>query len=157
MGYRCPIIPSSMCRVSHWRRATASFCASRPQIPNSTAMRRDGSWKVSRRGRSLTLSPKKMTGRSSRLLTWGCLALCVILTAGCPQEMANQPKYKPYAPSPFFGDGRSARPLVEGTVARGQARLDAHLYTGKIAGTLADTLPFPVTDAHRAAPGHALR
>jgi hypothetical protein len=86
-----------------------------------------------------------MTGRSSRLLTWGCLALCVIFTAGCPQEMANQPKYKPYAPSTFFGDGRSARPLVEGTVARGHIRLDEPLYTGKIAGTLADALPFPVT------------
>jgi len=59
--------------------------------------------------------------------------------------MANQPTYKPSAPGPFFGDGRSARPLVEGTVARGQAQLDEHLYIGKIAGTLADTLPFPVT------------
>jgi hypothetical protein len=91
------------------------------------------------------LSPEKIVARSLSLLTWGCLALCVIFTAGCPQEMANQPKYKPYAPGPFFGDGRSARPLVEGTVARGQAQLDEHLYIGKIAGMLADTLPFPVT------------
>src|SRR6266702_3928096 len=102
-------------------------------------MRRGGSWKVSRRGRYLTLSPEKMAARSSRIFTRACLALCVIFTAGCPQEMANQPKYKPYAPGPFFADGRSARPLVEGTVARGQAQLDEHLYIGKIAGTLADT------------------
>ncbi len=61
--------------------------------------------------------------------------------------MANQPKYKPYAPSTFFEDGRSARPLVEGTIARGHLRLDEQMYTGKIAGQLADTVPFPVTRA----------
>ena len=93
------------------------------------------------------MSPEKSAVRSARLLSWSCLACCVVLTVGCNQEMANQPKYKPYAPSTFFGDGRSARPLVEGTVARGQARLEAHVSTGKIAGQLADTLPWPVTRA----------
>jgi len=33
--------------------------------------------------------------------------------------MANQPKNRPLSPSTFFEDGRSERPLVENTVARG--------------------------------------
>lgn len=59
--------------------------------------------------------------------------------------MHVQPKYKPLAPTDFFGDGRSARPVVDGTVARGQLRLDEHLYTGKVNGQLATTFPFPIT------------
>jgi cytochrome c553 len=59
--------------------------------------------------------------------------------------MHVQPKYLPYEPSEFFGDGRSARQPVAGTVARGQLRIDEHLYTGKVDGKLADTFPFPIT------------
>src|SRR5437588_9848350 len=44
-----------------------------------------------------------------------------LLFAGCSlkQDMAEQPKDRPLWPSDFFKDGRSARPLVENTVARG--------------------------------------
>jgi mono/diheme cytochrome c family protein len=45
--------------------------------------------------------------------------------------MADQPSYKPLDPSTFFPDGRSARPLVSGTVARGHLRTDLHLFAGK--------------------------
>jgi hypothetical protein len=45
--------------------------------------------------------------------------------------MAVQPSYKPLDPSDFFPDGRSARPLVKGTVARGHLRTDVPLFTGK--------------------------
>ncbi len=34
---------------------------------------------------------------------------------------------------------------VEGTVAQGDLRLDAHLYTGKVNGKEAETFPFPIT------------
>lgn len=44
------------------------------------------------------------------------LAFCA---AGCRQEMARQPAYRPLRASSFFEDGRSVRPLVPGTVARG--------------------------------------
>jgi hypothetical protein len=49
------------------------------------------------------------------------LAASIFLLAGCSlkQDMALQPKNRPISPSDFFGDGRSARPLVENTVARG--------------------------------------
>lgn len=59
--------------------------------------------------------------------------------------MHDQPRYKPYARSEFFGDERSARPLVAGTVARGQLREDEFFYTGKQGGAFADALPFPLT------------
>jgi hypothetical protein len=38
--------------------------------------------------------------------------------------MANQPKYTPLAPSDFFSDGRSERPLAENTVAHGSLAND---------------------------------
>lgn len=71
----------------------------------------------------------------------------LVLAAGCRQDMHDQPKYKPFRGSDFFGDRRSARPLPEGTVARGHLREDAHLHTGRVNGQLADTFPFPVTEA----------
>ena len=68
-----------------------------------------------------------------------------LVFTGCQQRMADQPRYKPLARSEFFGDERSARPLVEGTVARGDLRADEHFYTGKVNGKLVDTFPFPIT------------
>jgi hypothetical protein len=49
------------------------------------------------------------------------LTASLFLLAGCSlkQDMAVQPKDRPLWPSDFFTDGRSARPLVENTVARG--------------------------------------
>ena len=55
--------------------------------------------------------------------------------------MHDQPKYIPLRESSFFGDARSARALVAGTVARGQLHDDALLYSGKSNG--ADTTMFP--------------
>ena len=59
--------------------------------------------------------------------------------------MQDQPKYIPLRPSSFFADGRSARPLPEGTVARGQLRADKVFYTGKNGDQFVDQLPFPLT------------
>ena len=67
--------------------------------------------------------------------------------AGCRQDMHDQPKYKAFRRSDFFGDERSARPLVEDTVARGQLRADAVYYTGKQGTTPVDVLPVAVTPA----------
>ena len=38
------------------------------------------------------------------------LLLLTLALAGCQQEMADQPSYKPLRPAPFFADGRSERP-----------------------------------------------
>jgi mono/diheme cytochrome c family protein len=45
--------------------------------------------------------------------------------------MQDQPKYKPQRPSDFFVDGRSGRPQVEGTIARGDMEEDVAYYEGK--------------------------
>lgn len=80
------------------------------------------------------------------MLRWGLtpLLLCLLL-AGCRQDMHDQPKFKPYAKNDFFADLRSERPKVDGTIARGQLREDELLETGKVAGTLSEVFPFPVT------------
>ena len=78
-------------------------------------------------------------------LRWACLILCGLFLFGCRLDMHVQPKYKPLDSSSFFGDGRSERPEVPGTVARGYLRTDELLYTGKINGELVDVFPFPIT------------
>jgi hypothetical protein len=76
----------------------------------------------------------------------GSVLLALAGTAACRQDMQDQPKYIPLRPSSFFGDGRSERPLIEGTVARGHLDEDTLLYTGKGPdGKFVDTFPFPVT------------
>jgi hypothetical protein len=59
-----------------------------------------------------------------------------VLTAACRQDMHDQPKYNPLQPIEPIGsisDGRSSRPIIENTVARGQLKEDAHLYGGRLA------------------------
>lgn len=54
------------------------------------------------------------------------------LIVGCDRlDMYDQPRYKPLAASNFFADGLSARPRVDGTVARGELRDDEPFYTGR--------------------------
>lgn len=72
-------------------------------------------------------------------------ALSVMAIAGCRQDMHNQPKYRPLRASDFFSDGSSARPLVEGTIARGTLQTDAAFFTGKNGAMFVSDLPFPVT------------
>jgi len=60
--------------------------------------------------------------------------------------MHDQPKYIPLRQSTFFADQRSARPLVAGTVARGQLRDDPLLFTGKVNGADATIFPFPIDE-----------
>jgi mono/diheme cytochrome c family protein len=73
------------------------------------------------------------------------LIVLALAAIGCRRDMQDQPKYIPLRPSDFFADGRSARPLPEGTVARGQLRADKVFYTGKSGDTFVDKLPYPVT------------
>jgi len=70
------------------------------------------------------------------------VALCVALAAGCRQDMADQPRYNPLAPSTFFADGRSERPLVQNTVARGSIAFDALAIPKD-----SNAFPLPVTAA----------
>jgi mono/diheme cytochrome c family protein len=61
-------------------------------------------------------------------------AHCLLLTAGCRRDMQDQPKMKPFRSSPFFRDGLSTRPPVDGTIPRGFLKEDTEFYTGKKAG-----------------------
>jgi len=67
-------------------------------------------------------------------------AAFLIFAAGCRQDMARQPKQRPLSPASFFEDGRSQRPLIEGTVYRGQLEEEA-LAEAKDS----DVFPLPVT------------
>ena len=71
-------------------------------------------------------------------------AMLAIL-AGCRQDMQDQPRLNPLRRSDFFEDGRSARPLVSGTVARGELHADSYFYTGYIGKDPGDAMPFPAT------------
>ena len=71
----------------------------------------------------------------------------------CRQDMHDQPKYRPLRPVDQIGsinDGRSARPLVEGTVARGELRDDVEFYTGRIAGFAQTMGNTPATSSSQA-------
>jgi len=72
--------------------------------------------------------------------------LAIAAFAGCRQDMHDQPRFKPLAQSDFYADLRSARPPVEGTVARGQLHEDPYLYTGKIGNNPGDYMPFAVNE-----------
>ncbi len=67
--------------------------------------------------------------------------LLAALTAGCRQDMVDQPRYDPFQESPLFGDGAGSRPLPPNTIARGFLRLEKPLYTGKQNDQLISELP----------------
>ncbi len=86
------------------------------------------------------------------------LTSAAILLAGCQQQMAEQPAYRPLEASPFFPDERSARPLPEGTVPRGTLQAAQSLHSGRsesaptgsdaqsnMVNEYVKTVPFPLT------------
>jgi mono/diheme cytochrome c family protein len=79
-------------------------------------------------------------------LNLATLLVAMLALAGCRQDMQDQPRFKPLAESDFYADLRSARPPLEGTMARGQLHEDTYFYTGKIGNNPGDYMPFPVSD-----------
>ena len=74
----------------------------------------------------------------------GAATLSLLALTACRQDMHTEPRYQPLAESEFFSDHRSARPQVEGTVARGHLRIDEARYSGKIDGEDIDQFPIPI-------------
>jgi mono/diheme cytochrome c family protein len=78
------------------------------------------------------------------------LALAMAASAGCRNEMYDQPKYESLELNTYFDDGASARPIVAGTVARieptGEPR-DRLYFTGRLleSGEFTDEIPFRAT------------
>jgi hypothetical protein len=92
------------------------------------------------------LPSNRRAGLSRRLLFAFCLLPLAFCLSSCRQDMHNQPKYRGLRASEFFPDGSSARPLVEGTVARGTLKEDEGFFTGKINKIDVKELPFPVDE-----------
>jgi mono/diheme cytochrome c family protein len=64
-------------------------------------------------------------------------------------DMDRQAKYKPQGASAFFADRRSERPIPVGVVARGNLRLNTHLYEGRTpSGEWAAGFPAEVEISH---------
>ncbi len=82
---------------------------------------------------------------SDKLFASAALLAAIAATAGCRIDMHVQPRENPLSRNDFFADQRSARPPVEGTVARGQLHEDTYFYTGKIGNNPGDVMPFAVT------------
>jgi mono/diheme cytochrome c family protein len=88
----------------------------------------------------------RLVSPSSRLTVFCCLLLTAfcLLSAGCRQDMQDQPKYEYYeaGDKKFFADGASSRAPVEGTVARASGEYrdrEDYFYTGKAAGAAPNT------------------
>jgi hypothetical protein len=83
-----------------------------------------------------------MTNTSRIVLGVWAVIVSVVAAGGCQirQDMADQPKNTPLSPSPFFDDGRSERPLLENTVARGSLA-DDDLFVAKDS----NAFPLPLT------------
>lgn len=65
-----------------------------------------------------------------------------VLLAGCHTDMWVQPKAGYQQPNDLFADGKTARPLVEGTIARGKLKTDGPHFVGRDAsGKFATTIP----------------
>ena len=80
-----------------------------------------------------------------RLVSAAALLASLGFAAGCRQDMQDQPRMFPQRGSTVFADGRSVRPQVLHTVARGQLYENDYFHTGLMNGKEADMMPFPVT------------
>src|SRR4051812_38539747 len=139
------------------------FWPSRRTTRSSIAIARARSCRVSVRGKSVMLKRKSRFAvrcsqfvwgparrdkrRPSRL--WMVVVLCLSLVGAgaCRQDMHNQPKYRGLRASEFFADGSSARPLVEGTIARGTLQDDEAFLAGQVDKRPAKHRPFPFAQA----------
>jgi len=68
-------------------------------------------------------------------------AHCLLLTSACRRDMQDQPKVIAYRQNPFYRDGVSAKPPVEGTVPRGYLRADREFYLGKKSNSVQQSGP----------------
>ncbi len=86
-----------------------------------------GQWSVVSDQKSW-VPPVARIGDRGDLIAFAAIA-CMLLVAGCRQDMHNQPKMIPQRGSDFFADHRGSRPQIEDTVARDQLHEDSYFYT----------------------------
>lgn len=80
-----------------------------------------------------------------RAIVW-ILLLGLALT-GCGRNMYEQARFEEDEPAPFFADGTSSRPLIEGTVSRSRGEIDEVFFTGQDDNGLLTEPPLEVTEA----------
>src|SRR5215813_5001398 len=119
-----------------WRNSVA--VATRVLSPRSSVIRRD-----SIGGGDCGLRTADSSDRRHNVLL--LLLLLIAGTVTCRQDMHDQPKFKGYRGTSFFPDKRSARPVLEDTVARGQLRENEAFATGKKDGKPVVEMPVPIT------------
>jgi mono/diheme cytochrome c family protein len=81
--------------------------------------------------------------------SFGSLAACfaaALLSAGCHSDMYDQPKHEPLEATSFFDDGRSARPLEPGVIAREEPATIGPRETGRAGNDLVTKLPMDLTE-----------
>jgi mono/diheme cytochrome c family protein len=71
------------------------------------------------------------------------LFAAMLAGSGCEmrKKMYDQPKFESLEKTDFFGDARSARPTIEGTVPRGHLNDNEPYHTGKKDGAYLSDLP----------------
>jgi mono/diheme cytochrome c family protein len=62
-------------------------------------------------------------------------------------DMDDQPKYEPQEGNVVFADRRGMRPVVEGTVARGELDIGGPVFTGRDGEAWVTAIPVEVTEA----------
>lgn len=72
-------------------------------------------------------------------------AVLVLLVCSCEDSMRDQARIKPLGESAFYADGRAARPLPPGTVARGQLSGSVAFRTGRDGNEFVKRSPAPIT------------
>ncbi len=92
----------------------------------------------------------KPAAEKKKRMKLAAIAICIFsvaLAAGCRYDMQDQPRYKPYKESDFFGDGKAMQKAPDGTVPRGQLQENKALYTGKKADADPNAVVESTTDA----------
>ena len=139
------------------RRRTGSSSASRRTTPSSTWTKPRGSWKAWSRSPSPKSRSERFRmrignhprptppARHPRRAGWLLAASGLIFWAGCRKDMYDQPRYEPYEPSTFFGDGTSSRPPSPGPSPAASSGPTSSITTGKAAdGKDTDVFPMAV-------------
>jgi mono/diheme cytochrome c family protein len=76
---------------------------------------------------------------------YAAVVLFAVTLAGCREDMQVQPKYDGLRRVWFFPDGRSARPIPDGTIPFDETQENPALATGVVKGEFVTTIPLPVT------------
>jgi mono/diheme cytochrome c family protein len=88
------------------------------------------------------------TRHPRRRRTAKLFALCLgaVALAGCERnDMMDQPRHEPMEESKFFADDMSSRPMVPGTIARGQLVANNMRFSGLPEGPTPEVFPFEIT------------